>query len=286
MYDPDHMAAVDSQYKLGVLGGGAVLIGLITIVRFCGSVSLPPKPPPPAAPTGTQQELMAHAVDLPGVYLDYVRTDAAAASVAAPSLKDMQRKFPYHADDATRLIAPGQPPIDVAGLRIHLEISGDAVVMKVDNQLPTDLAYEITTTSNLGPTCNSARVLPFDAMVIRKGGSETRTECVYRADSQLRITKVETIELSPLSSYYIEHVPPSLVQIDPRIARGHHASGQMCSEVVAQSVRAGIERHEISWRDLVDFYARHRCQTYQFPQSYRALTADGERPIPAVDARP
>ncbi len=54
---------------------------------------------------------------------------------------------------------------------------------------------------------------------------------------------------------------------------------------MSQAVRSGIERHEISWRDLVDFYARHRCQTYQFPTSYRALTSDGERPIPAVDAR-
>ena len=279
------MAVLDSQYKLGVLGGAVVLIGLITIVRFCGSVSLPPKPPPPVGPTGTQQELMAHAVDLPGVYLDYLRADAAAASVAQPSLTDMQRKFPYHGDDATRLIAPGQPPIDVAGLRIHLEVSGDAIVMKIDNQLPSDVAYEVTTSSSLGSTCNSARVLPFDAMVIRKGGSETRTECVYRADAQLRITKVETIELSPLSSYYVDHVPPSLLQIDPRIARGHHVAGPLCSEVVAQSVRSGIEGHTISWRDLVDFYARHRCQTYQFPQTYRALTADGERSIPAVDAR-
>ena len=48
-------------------------------------------------------------------------------------------------------------------------------------------------------------------------------------------------------------------------------------------VRNGLDRGDLQWRDLVDFYARHRCQTYQFPVSYKALKQDGERPIPAVD---
>ena len=277
--------AISDPYRLVVIGGGAALVLVMSLVRFCGSMSLPPKPPPPRALTGTQQELISRTTNSPTVYLDYLHSDAAAASIPVPTLNDMQRKLPYHADESTRLLAPGAAPIDVAGLRLHLEVSGDAVVMKIDNLLPSDVAYEVTTTSSLGPACNSARALPFDAMVIRKGSSETRTECVYRTDAQLRITKVETIELPPLSAYYVEHVPPSLVGIDERIARGHHASGEVCSEVVAQSVRSGIEKHEIGWRDLVDFYARHRCQTYQFPSTYRALSADGERPIPAVDAR-
>jgi hypothetical protein len=51
-----------------------------------------------------------------------------------------------------------------------------------------------------------------------------------------------------------------------------------------QVVRSGLENGRIGWRDLVDFYARHRCQTYEFPIAYRALKSDGERPIPAVDA--
>jgi hypothetical protein len=51
---------------------------------------------------------------------------------------------------------------------------------------------------------------------------------------------------------------------------------------VPQAVRSGLERGEIGWRDLIDFYARHRCQTYQFPLLYRAFKIDGERPVPAV----
>jgi hypothetical protein len=277
--------AVDPQFRWIVLGGGAAMVAAMSVVRFCGTVSLPPKSPPPAGLTGTQQQLMARTDSSPSVYLDYLHSDALAASVPVPTLKDMQRKLAYHGDESTRELAPGQPPIEIAGLRLHLEVSGDTLVMKIDNLLPTDAAYRVATSSSLGKGCNSAAVLPFDAMVIPKGASETRTECVYRpSESAIRISRVETIELPPLSSYYVEHVPPSLVGIEDRIARGHRAAGEVCSAVESQSVRSGIENHQISWRDLVDFYARHRCQTYQFPASYRALTEDGERAIPAVDA--
>jgi hypothetical protein len=89
----------------------------------------------------------------------------------------------------------------------------------------------------------------------------------------------------PLSSYYLSRTPPTLVGIDDRIARGHRdmATGDRCSTVISQVVRSGMDRGDIAWRDLVDFYARHRCQSYPFPSSYRALKSDGERAIPAVE---
>jgi hypothetical protein len=54
--------------------------------------------------------------------------------------------------------------------------------------------------------------------------------------------------------------------------------------VLGQAVRNGIESGEIGWRDLVDFYARHRCQTYTFPLEYRAFNVDGQRTLPALAA--
>jgi hypothetical protein len=75
-----------------------------------------------------------------------------------------------------------------------------------------------------------------------------------------------------------------VVGIKPRIARGHYAptATERCSVALPQAVRSGLERGEIGWRDLVDFYARHRCQTYQFPLLYRAFKSDGEHSVPAV----
>jgi hypothetical protein len=132
--------------------------------------------------------------------------------------------------------------------------------------------------------CNTARPLPFDAIVLAKDGHEARTECVWHDGAALVVTKVETLELSTLSAFYVHQLPTSLLAIEPRIARGHREVGETCPAMVSQAVRAGISNGEITWRDLIDFYARHRCQTYQFAASYRAFKSDGEHSIPYVDS--
>jgi hypothetical protein len=280
------MAASDSQFRYAVLVGGALLVGVITYLRFCGSLSLPPKPPPPTGPRGTERQLLVRSTGTPAIYQSYLERDAATAGVAVPSLEAMSKKFAYRVDEARHVLEPGQPPIEIAGLRVHLERSSDAVVMVIQNLVASDLAYEIATTPSAGAAvCNTARPLPFNALVIAKRATETRTECAWRDGSSIIITKAETFELPALSSWYLRQVPPALVGIEDRIARGHRAEGkQRCSTVVSAVVKGLIERGDLGWRDLADFYARHRCETYQFPSSYRAFKSDGERQLPAVDA--
>ena len=110
-------------------------------------------------------------------------------------------------------------------------------------------------------------------MTIHPQGREIRVECGWHDGIALAVARVETLEVLPLSAWYLDHVPPSAVGIEPRIARGHRqpASGAPCAFALSQAVRSGLERGEIGWRDLVDFYARHRCQTYQFPLSYQSI---------------
>ncbi len=278
------MAASESQFRIGVLAGGVLLVAAIAYLRFCGSLSLPAKPPAPTGPTGTERELLARSTGTPAVYQSFVERDAQAAGVRAPTIEEMARKLAYRVDEVRHVLELGKPPIEVAGLRLHVERSADSVVLVMQNLVEADVAYEVTTQPSVGG-CNAARPLPFNAMTIAKGGSETRTECVWRDGMSIIVTKVETLEVSPLSAWYLSQVPPKLVGIDDRIARGHHVSGrEQCSPVTSAIVRSGIERGDITWRDLADFYARHRCQTYQFPSKYRAFKADGERQLPAVDA--
>jgi hypothetical protein len=220
------------------------------------------------------------------MYLDFLARDAATAGVRVPTLDEMGRKLAYRVDDARHVLELGKPAIEVAGLRLHVERSGDAVVLAIQNLVGSDVAYEVTTSPSIGGAlCNGARPLPINAMVIAKGSSETRTECVFRDGISIVVTKVETMEVGPLSSFYLSEVPPTVVGVDERIARGHRGADtkEPCSAVSSQVVRAGLERGDIGWRDLVDFYARHRCQTYQFPSSYRAFKSDGERAIPAAE---
>ena len=276
----------DSQFRIGTLAGAFLLIVLIVYLRFCGSMSLPPKPPAPTGPTGTQRELLKQSTGSKSVYKSFLESDAQNAGVSAPSVTDMAKKLAYRVDEARHVLEPGKPPIELAGLRLHVERSANQVLLVIENKLDSDAAYNVVTAVSSGSAlCNSASPLPFNALVIGKGSSERRTECLWRDGMSIIVSKVETVEVVPLSAWYLSQLPPALVGIEDRISRGHRGvtPSESCSPIVPQVVRTGLDRGDLGWRDLVDFYARHRCQTYQFPVTYRALKSDGELPIPAVD---
>ena len=274
----------DTQFRVGVGLAGIVLVAGIAAVRFCGSLSLPAKPPPPTSPSGTSSELLTRSAASPAVYQDFVAKDAAAAGVRAPTIEELSRKLPYRVDEARHVLTVGQPPIEVAGVRLRAVHIADTLALEVANTTESDIAYDVVS-APIPPTgCNSAPVQPFNAMTIGHERSETRVECFWRDGIALAVTRVETMEVSALSAWYLDHVPPSVVGIQPRIARGHQVAGitERCSLALPQAVRSGLERGEIGWRDLIDFYSRHRCQTYQFPLVYRAFKQDGERSVPAL----
>jgi hypothetical protein len=275
----------DAQFRIGVIAGAIVLGLSIGTVRFCGSVSLPPKPAPPGGVQGTTRDLLTKSTVAPAVYQDFIFKDSSAAGIVAPSYEDMTRKLSFRSDDARHLLEIGQPPIELAGLRVSAVQANETIALEIVNATKTDLAYFIqTTTTPKVANCAKARPLPFNAVVIEKGAQETRVECVMREGLAITVTKVETVELSPLAKHYLQQVPPALLGVDDRTARGHLApkTKESCSPMVSQAVRTGLERGEIDWRDLADFYSRHRCQTYSFPLGYRAFTEDGQRQIPAV----
>jgi len=275
----------DADFRRGTLALGALLVAGITALRFCGHVSLPPKPPPPQRPTGTQQDLLEATRRAQPIYLDTVAKDAARAGVRAPTIEEMSRAFPYLRDDTRRVLEVGQPAVTVAGLALRAVHTEGGISLEIANASDSDLAYRVDTQiAPMTSGCNSAPLLPFNAMVVAHGHTETRAECVWRDGIALAVTRVETMAVGPLSAFYLSEVPPSVVGVDPRVGRGHQGppSDEKCSAVESQVVRSGLDRGQIGWRDLADFYARHRCQSYQFPSTYRAFKIDGERPLPDV----
>jgi hypothetical protein len=274
----------DTQFRIGVGVAGIALVAAISAIRFCGSVALPPKPPPPASPGAPSREVWRPSASLEN-YQELVARDAAAAGLHAPTLDDMSRKLPYRVDSVRHVLEIGEPPLELAGVRLRALRLAEGLALEIANATDSDIAYDVVTAPIAAGTCNAAPALPFNAMTIARGHSETRVECVWRDGIALAVTQVETLEVSPLSARYLSHVPPSVVGIEPRIARGHHAAEtERCRVAQPQAVRSGLERGEIGWRDLVDFYARHRCQTYQFPIGYRAFRSDNERSVPAASA--
>lgn len=280
------MGASDQQFQLGVGAGAIALVTVITVVRFCGSVSLPPKPAMPVVASGTETQMMAKTAASPQQYLDYLSRDSTLAGIGAPTLEEMSRKLPYRVDEVRHVLEVGQAPIELAGLRLRAVKGVDSFNLEIANLTGTNAAYEVVTEPIPNArSCMKAAPLPLDVMVISKGATETRVECSWHDGMALAIKKVETLELNPLQAFYVRQVPPEFVGIDERIARSHHGvdNKEGCGNR-AGSVRTGIDRGEITWRDLVDFYARHRCQTYHFPATYRAVTIDGQHTLPATSA--
>lgn len=277
---------MSSQLRIGTLLGAGALVLIILYVRFCGSVSLPNKPPPPQGPSGTQRELMTRSTGSLPIYKSFLESDAQTAGITAPTVAEMSKQFAYRVDEARHVLEPGQPPIDLAGLRLHVERTGNSIILVIENRLDSAIAYNITSApSSGGALCKQASPLPFNAMIIEKGSTERRTECLYRDGMAIVVAKAETMELNPLSAWYVSQVPPIQVGVDEVIARGHRGlkTNEICSPVMPTVVRTGLDRGDIGWRDLVDFYARHRCQSYQFPVTYRAFKKDAERALPAVE---
>lgn len=280
------VAISDAQFRIGVVGGAILLAASLTAARFCGSVSLPEKPDAPVSlARGGTQQIVEQTNASPAIYQDYLAKDAAAAGVPIPSYEEMRRKLPSALDERRQVLEVGDAPIDVAGLRLSAAHTGDALVLEIQNVTKSDLAYLVVTepTPNFGG-CASVQPLPFNAVVIAKGTQETRVECTWRTGIAIAVKRVETVEVTPLQAWYLMQVPPGQLLIDPRVARGHRLplAKERCMSLGAQAVRSAVENGEIVWRDLVDFYARHRCQTYQFPATYRAFTADEQRVIPAT----
>jgi len=281
----------DRPFQLAVAGGAALLAAILFAVRFCSGVPMPAKPPAPSVSQASANELIASADSTPIAYKNYVESDASAAGVPVPTMADMARKLPYRVDESHHGLEPGDPPLEVAGLRLSVIAAagenGRDLILVIENPGDHDLAYDVVTKPSYGTrTCNGRDILPLNAMVVPRKGVVRRSECLWRGGEVLGIDRVETLELSQLEAYYVSRVPPTAVGIELRLAQGHRPllpmGVQVCNVVMSQSIRAGLESGAVTWRDLIDFYARHRCDTYHFPEGYRAFRKDGERPLPAV----
>lgn len=219
-------------------------------------------------------------------YRDHVRRAATAAGVRAPTLEELGQRLPYRGEEARHILEVGQRPLAVAGLALRALRTGDSLALEIHNPAASALAYRVVAT----PTpeiagCADPPALPFDAMVIGPGRRETRIECAWRDGMALVVTHVEVVALTPLAAWHVAQVPPTVVGIDDRIARGHQppAGSEQCPPVLPQAVTHSLESGEITWRDLIDFYARHSCHIYQFPITYRAFSKDGALALPAAD---
>lgn len=266
----------------------AAAVGLLVVVarmRFSAVPPLPPRPPMPATKEGTAGQLLHTTLTSPAVWQNFLRTDARAAGIPAPTPASMGEVLPYQVETKAASLTFDTGAVVMAGLELRLERGErEATVLVVRNTGKVPVAYRVLTRTSLpSSACSVAAPLGINALVLAPGQTIRRSECSSRANTELTVLSAETIELSPLAAWYIQRVSPLAVGLEPRWARAHRPEVESnCSAIVPHAQRQALQKGDLTWRDLIDFYARHRCDTYQFPLSYKAFTESQQRPLPAL----
>ena len=278
---------------LAVVFTGVFAIALSALILHAATAPPPtPKrpepPPPPSAMINSEQRFSVL------YYRALVEQDAKAYGVAAPSYEDMQQANPYFDELQGKQHLRIKAPIETRHLRVSLEVSKqttiieshtlstDHLVLRIENLTPLYLAYRIQTSVADKHKCTMKAEVPHNAIALEPKQTTLRTECLFRKDAQIDITGIEVIELPALSAYYVSRVPPNSTLYDPRTSAGHTPPrGVMCPQTFSwREIKEGIDKKELGWRDVMDFYARHNCTEYSFFKSYR-YRGDPSAPLPA-----
>ena len=282
----------DRQFRIGVLVlAGLLAVGLVRL-RFCYSVTLPAKITAPEVDDVSLGQIADAVQSNPSVYTGYLQKDAELYGVSqTPTLEQMSVAFRYQVDDSKHTLDPEGDGtlVEAAGLRLSLAVqqvpntASLMMLLVIENTTNKDLAYQVVTRPSVGTQpCGRKATRAHNAMAIQAGARQERSECLYQRGWTLEIERIETMELPRLSFFYVSRVPPEVVGLDARVSRGHEpASGRLCSVMLPATIRNAREKGTLTWRDFVDFFARHRCDTYRFPDGYKAFTKDAERSLPA-----
>jgi len=284
--------ALDVPVVLGVAAGGIGLFAALVFLRFCGEVSVPDKPPRPRidrSPERVSRELGKRAE----LYAQAVIGDARTAGVVAPSLDDMGKPITFRASTQRTTLRPGDAPVEIAGLELaaikHRPPHGEVLLaLQVENKSDQALVYLVDTELSGGSTqCDNRTVLEHDGNVIAPRSKILRSECGYASGMELYVRHVESAAINPLQAFYLSLVPPQALGADPRASQGHRASlpagVTACNVSMPQSVRNALEEGTTRWRDLADFFARHPCTTFRFPEGYQSFEGPDRLVLPVVD---
>jgi hypothetical protein len=269
----------------------AIALGVLILHAASTPPPTPKRPEPPPPPSAMINSDMRFSVIY---YKALIEQDAKAYGIVAPSYDDLQQPNPYFDELRSRQHLRLKAPIETRHLRITLEIHKETTIiqknklatdhleLRIENRTPLYLAYRIQTWMSDKKKCELKANLPHNAIAIEPEQTIMRTECLYRKDAKIDITRIEVIEMPALSAYYVSRVPPNSTFYDPRTSAGHTPpQGTMCPQTFSwREIKDGIEKKELGWRDVMDFYARHNCSEYSFFRSYR-YRGDPTDPLPA-----
>ena len=149
-----------------------------------------------------------------------------------------------------------------------MALATDHMIMEIENKTDKHLAYQVRTT--IEGKCASKAVIAQNAMALKPKETLRRTECLPNGPGELRILKVEVMELTQIGYYYVSRLDPERLFMDPRSTEGHQMPmDKGCKILPWRAIHQAGKKGGAGWRDVIDFYARHNCDKYFFFPSYR-----------------
>jgi hypothetical protein len=285
----------DSVYRIGVGVLGLALFALLVNLKFCPAVSLPRKPAKPETNLAEAKDVTKRFDNNRKVYDRYLKRDSRKYGVEpAVDSKAMEAAIPYQETiRPVKLDPKGRTQTVANGLQLSLKVKKikgthlRQMVLRIENLSEKHVAYQIHTRPSKGvKPCSQKEDIRHNALAIEPGGVEERSECIWRKGWGLEINRVETMELNELSYLYVSQLPAASLPVDLRVVSAHRpvAEDKPCKLYLPSKLKRSIGKGETGWRDIIDFFARHRCKTYDFPSNYKAWTADSQGELPAVSA--
>jgi len=279
------------------LAVAVVLVGLCVMAAGMGVLYGGGPPPPPERPQPvpvTESAVGAALKYSMPIYQGILDEDAKRLDTPPLAALEIRQVNPYFEEWKGHRKLKARSVMQTAHFKITTQVSQekatsdgqayrtDHLVLRIENLTPKFLAYRIDTKISNEKQCDRKGDIPHNALVIGPLQTIVRTECLYRADETIDVTRVEVIELPALSAYYVSRLPPALVLYQPRTTAGHvPLKGRLCAQTFSwRDIKEGAEKKELDWRDVIDFYARHNCDEYTFFRSYR-YRADPSLPLPA-----
>lgn len=289
------LPGVTSQHLVAVMGA------LCVIVILGGSWSLysydQSLPPPGRLPMGVRANPITRLSYKDSYFSGLVDQDIKNYKLEGFTLKDLRAGNPKFAefsgdqtlkanasletDHLTLKLTTKKVPVGEEGNQIRLV----HLLLSITNKTDKHLAYRVDT--KVVGACGKKGVLPHNAIVLKPQQAIVRTECMPRKRAQLHIKRVEVMELSPLGYHYVSRLDPQPLKYDPRTSEGHVRMPEFKQCKIPLPWRAigpALERGEVQWYDVVDFYSRHNCDEYSFHTGYQ-WRAKGPAELPSKPKR-
>ncbi len=153
--------------------------------------------------------------------------------------------------------------------KLGATVSARHLIAVVRNKSKVPVAYQVWVGSKARGRCEVHGARQHNAMALMPGEAAEIVVCA--GGGKLQLDRVEVLEISAVGHRYLSRVPPRAVGVDSLSAHAHMPPPgiDVCETVDSAGIARAMRNGVIQWVDVVDFYSRHSCDRFRYPEAYR-----------------